>query len=151
MFGPGVPLYLTYFYSREKVGFRHGVFISGAAAANAYGSALAYGISQIKGSVAPWKILFIIGEIRCYYCNSFLADSIIEGAPTCLFSILAWWFLPDSLANCKFLTEQEKAMAHRFVARNQVSDEGEHKSGLRFKQLLEAFKDPKSVSINTLV
>jgi MFS family permease len=28
-FGPGVPLYLTYFYPREMVGFRHGVFISG--------------------------------------------------------------------------------------------------------------------------
>lgn len=38
MFGPGVPLYLTFFYPREKVGFRHGVFISGSAAANAYGS-----------------------------------------------------------------------------------------------------------------
>src|ERR1700761_6882323 len=61
MFGPGMPLYLTYFYSKQKVGFRHGIFISGAAAANAYGSALAYGISQIKGSLAPWKILFIIG------------------------------------------------------------------------------------------
>lgn len=30
-FGPGVPLYLSYFYPREKVGFRQGVFISGAA------------------------------------------------------------------------------------------------------------------------
>lgn len=30
-FGPGVPLYLTYFYPREKVGLRHGVFIAGAA------------------------------------------------------------------------------------------------------------------------
>ena len=25
MFGPGVPLYLSFFYPREKVGFRHGV------------------------------------------------------------------------------------------------------------------------------
>lgn len=31
MFGPGVPLYLSFFYPREKVGFRQGVFISGAA------------------------------------------------------------------------------------------------------------------------
>lgn len=30
-YGPGVPLYLTYFYPRDKVGFRHGVFIAGAA------------------------------------------------------------------------------------------------------------------------
>jgi len=60
MFGPGVPLYLSFFYPREKVGFRQGVFVSGAALANAYGSALAYGITQIKGTLAPWKILFLI-------------------------------------------------------------------------------------------
>ena len=43
MFGPGVPLYLSFFYPRDKIGFRQGVFISGAAMANAYGGALAYG------------------------------------------------------------------------------------------------------------
>lgn len=127
MFGPGVPFYLTYFYSRERVGFRHGVFISGAAAANAYGGALAYGISQIRGSVAPWKILFII-----------------EGVPTCLLAIIAWYFIPDSIDGCKFLTAEEKVKVKAFVARGQISDEGEHKTGLRFKQLVEAFKDPKS-------
>lgn len=37
MFGPGVPLYLSFFYPRDKVGFRQGTFISGAAFANAYG------------------------------------------------------------------------------------------------------------------
>lgn len=127
MFGPGVPFYLTYFYSRERVGFRHGVFISGAAAANAYGGALAYGISQIRGSVAPWKILFII-----------------EGVPTCLLAIIAWYFIPDSIDDCKFLSQDEKRKVKSCVARGQVSDEGDHKTGLRFKQLLEAFKDPKS-------
>lgn len=40
-FGPGVPLYLSFFYPKDKVGFRQGVFISGAALANAYGGALA--------------------------------------------------------------------------------------------------------------
>lgn len=35
-YGPGVPLYLTYFYPREKVGFRHGMFISGAAMGSSY-------------------------------------------------------------------------------------------------------------------
>ena len=30
-YGPGVPLYLTYFYPRDKVAARHGVFIAAAA------------------------------------------------------------------------------------------------------------------------
>jgi len=129
MFGPGVPLYLTYFYPREKVGFRHGVFISGAAMANAYGGALAYGISQIRGSVAPWKLLFII-----------------EGIPTCLLAFVIFFTIPDSINSAKFLTEREKAVANSFVARNQKTDQN-HKTGLRVKELLEAFKDPKGTHL----
>ncbi|KAK4620016.1 MFS transporter prlL [Fulvia fulva] len=126
MFGPGVPLYLTYFYPRELVGFRHGVFISGAAMANAYGGALAYGISQIKGSLAPWKILFLI-----------------EGLPTCAFAAVAWWFLPDSISSAPFLNEREKQVALHFVARNQRLDVGKER-GVRFREMMEVFKDPKS-------
>lgn len=126
MFGPGVPLYLTYFYPRELVGFRHGVFISGAAIANAYGGALAYGISQIRGSLAPWRILFLI-----------------EGLPTLIFAAVAWFCLPDSISTTKFLNEREKQVASHFVARNQRLDIGQER-GVRFKEMFEAFKDPKS-------
>ncbi|KAK3648074.1 hypothetical protein LTR56_007774 [Elasticomyces elasticus] len=125
-FGPGVPLYLSYFYPRESVGFRHGVFISGAAAANAYGGLLAYGITQIRGSIAPWQILFII-----------------EGLPTCVFSIFAFYLLPDGITSAKFLNEREKEVALHFVARNQRLDVGKQQ-GLRFKEVFEGIRDPKS-------
>lgn len=94
--------------------------------ANAYGGALAYGISQIRGSLAPWKILFII-----------------EGLPTCAFAVIAWFFLPDSIRTCNFLTEREKFVAQHFVARNQKADQGKER-GVRFGEWLEAFKDPKA-------
>jgi len=126
MFGPGVPLYLSFFYPREKVGFRHGVFISGAAMANAYGGALAYGISQIRGSIAPWKILFII-----------------EGLPTCLFAIVVWFYLPDSITKAPFLSEREKEIALHMTARNQRIDVGQE-NGVRLKEMWEGVKDPKS-------
>jgi MFS family permease len=126
MFGPGVPLYLSYFYPREKVGLRHGIFISGAAAANAYGGALAYGISQIRGSIGPWRILFLI-----------------EGLPTICFAGITWWFLPDGITTAPFLNEREKEVALHFVARNQKLDVG-HEKGVRWKELFSAFKDPKS-------
>lgn len=127
MFGPGVPLYLTYFYPREMVGFRHGVFISGAAIANAYGGALAYGISQINGSLAPWRILFLI-----------------EGLPTLLVAVVAWFALPDSISTARFLDDREKQVALHFVARNQRVDIGKEQ-GVRLKEVWEAFKDPKSI------
>lgn len=125
-FGPGVPLYLSFFYPREQVGFRHGVFISGAAFANAYGGALAYGITQIRGSLAPWKILFLI-----------------EGLPTCAFSLIAFCLLPDNIVTATFLNEREKEIALHFVARNQRLDVG-HETGIRFEELLEGLLDPKS-------
>jgi hypothetical protein len=95
--------------------------------ANAYGGALAYGISQIKGSLAPWKILFII-----------------EGIPTCCLAIFVWFFLPDSLSHAKFLTQREKQIAAAAVARNQLADP-DRKTGFRIKEVLLAFKDPKSL------
>lgn len=94
--------------------------------ANAYGGALAYGITQIKGSIGAWRILFLI-----------------EGLPTCCFAIVCWFFIPDGIREAPFLNEREKEVAFHFVARNQRLDVGkEH--GLRFKEVLEAFKDPKS-------
>lgn len=125
MFGPGVPLYLSFFYPRERVGFRHGIFISGAAMANVYGGVLAYGLSHIHGSIAPWQILFII-----------------EGVPTCLIAVFVWHFLPDSIAEAKFLNEREKEVALTFVTRNQMTDG--QKKGIKPRELVEALKDPKS-------
>lgn len=129
MFGPGVPLYLTYFYPRERVGFRHGVFISGAAMANAYGGALAYGISQIRGSLAPWRILFLI-----------------EGLPTLVVAGATWFLLPDGIGEAKFLSTREKEVAWQMVARNQRLDLGQDgvERGIRLREVWEAFKDPKS-------
>jgi len=108
------------------VGFRHGVFISGAAMANAYGGALAYGITQITGTLAPWKILFLI-----------------EGLPTCAFALVAWFFLPDGITSARFLTDREKEIAQHFVARNQRLDVGKEQ-GLRWKEVFEGLTDPKS-------
>ncbi|KAK0335539.1 hypothetical protein LTR91_017035 [Friedmanniomyces endolithicus] len=125
-YGPGVPLYLSYFYPREMIGFRHGVFISGAAMANAYGGALAYAITQIHGSIKPWQILFII-----------------EGLPTCILAVVVFFLLPDGITSARFLTERDKQIALHFVARNQRLDVGKQQ-GLRIREMLEGFKDPKS-------
>ena len=126
-YGPGVPLYLSFFYPRDKVAFRHGVFISGAAAANAYGGVLAYGLSHIHGSIAPWQILFLI-----------------EGIPTICLAFVAYFLLPDSIATSKFLTPREKQIASSAVARNQVADP-DRTSGFHIHELLAAFKEPKSL------
>lgn len=74
-----------------------------------------------------------------YRSSSFL----IEGLPTCAFSLVAWFGLPDSIAQAKFLNEREQQIAYQFTARNQRIDV-DRNQGLRFKELLSGIKDPKS-------
>lgn len=121
MYGPGVPLYLSYFYPREKLGLRTGIFLSGSALANAYGGALAYGISQAKGSIGSWRILFIV-----------------EGLPTCLLALVAWFCIPDSPQQARFLTEREREIA---VAPSLQQPGDRQSRGLQWKQVLGAFLD----------
>lgn len=121
MYGPGVPLYLSYFYPREKLGLRTGIFLSGAALANAYGGALAYGISQARGSIAPWKILFIV-----------------EGVPTCLITLCAWFFIPDTPQKARFLNEREREIAVALSLRQPGDRETQ---GLQLKQVLGSLLD----------
>lgn len=68
---------------------------------------------------------------------------IIEGLPTVCIAFVAWFVLPDSLSQCKFLSDREKQIAAHAVARNQQADP-DRKGGFHFKELLAAFKDPKS-------
>lgn len=75
MYGPAVPLYLSFFYPRERLGLRTGIFLSGSALANAYGGALAYGISQAKGSIHTWRILFLVEGNTCFTFCLLLVDN----------------------------------------------------------------------------
>ena len=125
MYGPGVPLYLSFFYPREKIGLRTGIFLSGSALANAYGGALAYGIAQAKGSIGPWRILFIV-----------------EGVPTCLIAVLAWFIIPDSPATAYFLKGRDREVAIELSLR-QPGDRTDTK-GLQWKQVLGAVLDYRS-------
>jgi MFS family permease len=93
-FGPGLPLYLSFFYPRHEIGLRIGLFLAGSALANAYGGALAYGLSHITSRIAPWRLLFIL-----------------EGVPTCLLAVVTWFWLPDSPGTAKFLREEERKVA----------------------------------------
>ncbi|TRX90566.1 hypothetical protein FHL15_008539 [Xylaria flabelliformis] len=119
----GVPVYLSFFYPRDKVGFRQGIFLSGSALANAYGGALGYAITQIKSHIEPWRILFLI-----------------EGLPTFAIAIVAWFCFPDDIESAKFLSDREKQVVKHMVSRDQTADVINH-TGLRVKDFFAAFKD----------
>ncbi len=124
----GAPFYLSFFYARDKIGLRQGIFLSGSALANAYGGALGYAILLIKGNIAPWRALFLI-----------------EGLPTLIMVAVAYFFLPDSLAAAKFLNEREREVAIYCVRRSQIVDT-DHHEGIRWKELMAGLKDWRSKS-----
>jgi MFS family permease len=61
-FGAGAPYFLSLFYQRRELGKRVALLIGMSPLANCFASSLAYGILHIKGSIAPWRLLFIIGS-----------------------------------------------------------------------------------------
>ncbi|KAL1858050.1 hypothetical protein Daus18300_010162 [Diaporthe australafricana] len=91
-FGAGAPYFLSLFYQRQELGKRVSFLLGMSPLANCFASALAYGIVQIRSSVSPWRLLFII-----------------EGAPTVAFSVVVYLFLCDSPDTAKFLTAEERA------------------------------------------
>lgn len=93
-FGPGVPYLMSFFYRRRELGLRCGLFLSAAPLANTFAGALAYGITSGHSRLANWRLLFLV-----------------EGLPTLLAIPIAWFCLPDSPAEAKFLTEEEKEVA----------------------------------------
>jgi MFS family permease len=61
-FGPGVALYLSFFYHRREMGLRYGLWISFSALASCFASSLAYAIVNASTFIATWKLLFIVGK-----------------------------------------------------------------------------------------
>lgn len=63
-FGAGAPYFLSCIYKREELGLRMSILLGMSPLANTFASSLAYGITHIRGSLEPWRLLFIIGKIQ---------------------------------------------------------------------------------------
>lgn len=122
-FGAGAPYFLSLFYQRYELGLRVSLLLGMSPVANCFASALAYGITQIRHSTASWRYLFII-----------------EGAPTVIFSVVVFFFLPDSPGTAKFLTETEQTHA---VERLQTVDRTA-KTRLYRRQVFNGLADYKN-------
>lgn len=127
-----MPFYLSLFYRREELALRTGLFISAAPLATAYAGFLAYAITSIPSSIAPWRLLFLL-----------------EGFPSLVAGICAYYFIPDSPADAGFLRRDQKKIARRrlLVVRDDEEDTGtviatEERRGLRWKEVWRAFRDP---------
>ncbi|KAK3695680.1 major facilitator superfamily domain-containing protein [Podospora appendiculata] len=93
----GVIIYLAMFYRRHQMLYRSGLFYCAAPLSGAFGGLLASALGQVRyGGYNRWPWIFFI-----------------EGAVTVIFGITCFFFMPDTPALAKFLTDEEKEWALR--------------------------------------
>lgn len=127
-FGPPIPYLLSFFYLRHELGFRCGIFLAAAPLASTFAGALAYGITSGHSKLANWRLLFLV-----------------EGIPTLLMVPVTFFFLPDSPATARFLTEDEKVIARaRGVRQTGDASPDAHHGGLSIKDIGRTLIDAKA-------
>jgi len=126
-YGPGLPYLLSFFYGRYEIGVRCGIFLSAAPLATCFAGALAYGITSGHSALANWRLLFLV-----------------EGIPSICMAFVAFYFLPDSPEQARFLNAEEREVAKARSIR-QVGQEGAARvGGINFKDVLDALLDIKN-------
>ncbi|OCH86496.1 MFS general substrate transporter [Obba rivulosa] len=120
-FGPGIPLYMSFYYTRKEMGVRMAYWFGFAAVAGAFGGLIAFGVQHIHASVANWRLLFII-----------------EGCPTVILGVVSMFLLPDRPEETTFLNEQERQLALERTNRGLKADVGRT---INKKHITAAFKD----------
>ncbi|KAI9052773.1 hypothetical protein LZ554_003046 [Drepanopeziza brunnea f. sp. 'monogermtubi'] len=125
----GIPFYLSFFFRREELALRTGFFISAAPLATSFASTLAWAIIKIgkNGPIAPWRLLFLL-----------------EGFPSVLVAVMAWYRIPDSPSSAYFFTTREKKVARLRLRRDRDANSTLGKAGLNVREMLSVMADPKS-------
>ncbi|KAI9893139.1 MAG: hypothetical protein M1814_000687 [Vezdaea aestivalis] len=95
-FGPGAPLFLSFFFKQDELALRVGFFISAAPLSTSFASSLAWVITKTakRSPIAPWRCLFLV-----------------EGFPSVLVAVLAYSTIPDSPSQARFLNRREREIA----------------------------------------
>lgn len=124
-FGPGIPYLMSFFYRREELGSRCGIYVSAAPLATTFGGALAYAITSGQPTIANWRLLFIV-----------------EGIPSVLMAFVAYRYMPDSPDSARFLDSDEKRVARARAVRQ--TDGVEETGGVNLREAFMALADLKT-------
>ena len=123
-FGPGVPFLMSFFYRRNELGLRCGMYLAAAPLASTFAGALAYGITSGHPLLTSWRLLFLV-----------------EGVPTFIGAVVAWFFLPNSVSSTTFLTEEEKEVTR--IRNLRHGGESGRAPGLSLKEMGKTLLDAK--------
>ncbi|KAI8165908.1 putative transporter [Colletotrichum sp. SAR 10_70] len=100
-FYPGALYMLSMFYTRKEIATRMAIFYTGNMLASAFSGLIAAGVFaglDGKHNLAGWQWLFII-----------------QGAVSIVVAIAAFYLLPDAPLKTRWLTEEQRQMAHKRI------------------------------------
>lgn len=125
-FSPGIYFYFSFFYHRQEMAKRVGVFQSFSPLSSSFSGAIAYAVTQHPAKrMDPWRLLFLI-----------------EGIPTIVCGFIAFYAIYDSPHSCRFLTPRERDIARARTLQQAGSvDRGGH--ALSTADTIAALADPK--------
>ena len=140
----GIPIYLSFFFRREELALRVGLFIAAAPLATTFASTLAWAIATLGNNtgIASWRLLFLI-----------------EGFPAIFVAVWAWWWLPDSPSTVRWFTQRERkvatlrmrnetktdqtSVAEKFTLEQSNSRLARQKYGFDWCEVFKTLRDPK--------
>lgn len=128
-FGPGLPFYLSFFYKREELAFRTGMFLCAAPLATSFAGSLAWLIVWLSkdGPLAPWRALFLI-----------------EGFPSVIVASVAWLYIPDSPGKASYLTPRERKVAKWRLRTGKARSHDTQNHRMNWREVGRTLCDPKA-------
>ncbi|QBZ56738.1 hypothetical protein PoMZ_01653 [Pyricularia oryzae] len=120
---PGALYMLAQFYTRKEIATRIAVLYTGNILATAFAGLIAIGIFEMDGAagLSGWRWLFII-----------------QGLATLVVAVASFWLLPDEPLQTRWLTDDERQLAHARIVRDTVGEKGVTTT---FRGMLEAARD----------
>lgn len=122
---PGFIAITGIWWTRQEQASRSAIWVSFLGFFGTIGGLITYGIGHIEGSLATWKLIYLI-----------------LGAFTIVWGILFILVVPDNPATAKWLTEEERVVALQRVVENKT---GTRTRAFVKAQVIEAVTDPKII------
>ncbi|KAI6036283.1 major facilitator superfamily domain-containing protein [Pisolithus microcarpus] len=125
---PGVVLYLSFFYPRERLQIRITAFFASASLTGAFSGLLAAAITGMDGigGKPGWAWIFIL-----------------EGLFTFAFGILSFFVLPRSPETARLLSSEERCYVVSKLKSNGVVSDDDKKDVFSWMEVLRAFRSPQ--------
>lgn len=123
-FYPGALYMLSIFYTKKEIATRISILFSANICGTAFTGLIAIGVFKMEGiaGLAGWRWLFIL-----------------QGIITFVISVAAAFILPDEPLNTRWLSPEERRLAHDRVAEDTVQI---RENTTTWSGLIEAAKDP---------